>query len=143
MTSRRTGPPTWGGKRLVVMTLILLLVATVYFGTDVSRGNRGGGPPAGSVGRVALLQLTAEHCPACRDMEPTLEMIRQSHGEQVLIRQVDVFQQAGTASGYGVTTIPAHLFFDHQGRERYRYEGVMDREAVVRVLEGLLAELDG
>lgn len=141
MTSRRTGPPTWGGKRLVVMTLILLLVATVYFGTDLSRGNRGG-PPARSAGRVALLQLTAKHCPACRDMEPTLEMIRQSHGERVLIRQVDVFQQAGTASGYGVTTIPAHLFFDNQGRERYRHEGVMDREALARVLDELLTELD-
>ncbi|SMP77135.1 thioredoxin family protein [Desulfonatronum lacustre] len=142
MTSRWTKPPTWGGKRLVVLTLGLVLVATVYFGTDVSRGNRGG-PPTGSAGRVALLQLTAEHCPACRDMEPTLEMIRQSHGERVLIRQVDVFQRAGAASRYGVSTIPAHLFFDHQGRERYRHEGVMDRESVLRVLDELLAELDG
>ncbi|WP_051822803.1 thioredoxin family protein [Desulfonatronum thiodismutans] len=142
MTNKGASLSAWGGKRLVVLVLILLLVATVYFGSDGSRGGTGG-PPPGAAGRVALLQLTAEHCPACRDMEPTLEMIRQSHGERVFIRQVDVFQRAGTASGYGVSTIPAQLFFDHHGRERYRHEGVMDREAVVRVLDELLAELDG
>lgn len=142
MTGETARPSAWGGKRLLVLVLVLLLVATVYFGSNDSRSRTGGLPP-GAEGKVVLLQLTAEHCPACRDMEPTLEMLRQHYGERVNIRQIDVLQRRGTASAYGVTTIPAHLFFDHRGRERHRHEGVMDRESVAGILDDLLAEMDG
>lgn len=135
-----TARPTFGGKRLIILCLVLLLVATIYFGTDAKRFGSEAGVPADAAGQVVLLQLTAEHCPSCRDMEPVMDALRQVYGERARFHEIDVFQHSGTASAYGIQTIPAYVFYDRQGRERYRHEGMLDQSTMAEWLEELLAE---
>ncbi|TVQ97626.1 MAG: thioredoxin [Desulfovibrionales bacterium] len=145
MTKPRHPRPgsTLGGKRLIGLVLVLLLVAMVYFGSDDVRRGPVGGLPADLVGRVTVLQLTAEHCPSCRDMEPVVHALREQYEGRVHFRDIDVFQRAGTATVYGIQTIPAFVFYDRQGQERHRHEGILDQAVMVKWLEELLAESIG
>lgn len=127
--------------RLIVLVLLLALTATVYFSTDLGRrGRTATGPPAEFAGRVTIVQLMSEHCPACRAMEPVLEAVRGRHADSVDVIFVDIFSRPGINREYGITTIPAHFFYDHRGRERHRHEGVMSEAELSAVLDELLLE---
>lgn len=127
--------------RLIVLVLLLVLTATVYFSMDLGwRGRTSTGPPAEFAGRVTIVQLMSEHCPACRAMEPVLEAVRGRHADAVDVIFVDVFSRPGINREYGIATIPAHFFYDRQGRERHRHEGIMSEAELFAVLDELLLE---
>lgn len=127
--------------RLIVLVLVLALTATVYFITDLGRRDRAvAGPPADFAGRVTIVQIMSEHCPACREMEPALEAVRQKYAGDVDIVFLDIFDRQGTGRGYGISTIPAQLFYDRHGRERHRHEGIMTEVQLFVVLDELLSE---
>ncbi len=116
--------------RLIVLVLVLALTATVFFSTDFGRRDRtAGGLPLESAVRPVLVQLMSEGCAACRQMEPVLDAVRNAYADKVDVVLRDVFAQPGVSRAYGITTIPAHFFYDHQGRERHRQEGVMSEHA--------------
>lgn len=127
--------------RLIGLVLVLALTATVYFTTDLGRRDRTvPGPPSDFSGRVTIVQLMSEHCPACREMEPAMDAVRERHAGSVDVVFVDVFARPGTSRDYGISTIPAQIFYDRHGREFYRHEGVMSEAQVFAVLDELLNE---
>jgi thioredoxin 1 len=127
--------------RPAVLVLLLMLTATVFFSTEFGRRDRAvTGPPLEFAGRVTMVQLMAEHCPACREMEPVLEAVRGRYAGTVDIIFMDVFSRPGISRDYGITIIPAQIFYDRQGRERRRHEGMMSEAELTVILDELLLE---
>ncbi|MGD9494678.1 MAG: thioredoxin [Armatimonadota bacterium] len=62
-----------------------------------------------------LVDFTADWCPPCRMLHPTLEKIADEYAGRLRVVQVNVDQAPGLANKYGVRSIPA-LFVISEGK---------------------------
>lgn len=78
-------------------------------------------------GKPVLLQLSGEGCPACMRMLPTLDKINKEYPGQFTVAYYDVWKDPSVAQKYGISAIPTLIFFDKDGTELFRHEGVMSK----------------
>jgi len=74
-------------------------------------------------------------------MVPVLEGLRSDYAGSLQVDFIDVHKDEAAAEAYDVWVIPTQIFFDASGRERFRHEGFMDREAIVAKWKELGVEL--
>lgn len=82
-------------------------------------------------GETVLLDFTAEWCPPCRMMEPT---IRRLAAEGYPVRQVDISQQQQLAAQYNVTGVPCFVMLTN-GQESDRVVGATDYARLVQMFQ--------
>jgi len=58
-----------------------------------------------------LVDFWAEWCGPCRMISPLLEQIAADHAGKVVVGKVNVDQEQGLASKYGIQSIPAFFIF--------------------------------
>ena len=58
-----------------------------------------------------LVDFWAEWCGPCRMISPLLEQIANDHAGKVVVGKVNVDQEQGLASKYGIQSIPAFFIF--------------------------------
>ena len=63
-------------------------------------------------------------------MAPILEELKTKYAGKANVLFIHVQEQPVLAERYGITTIPVQVFFDKDGREVYRNNGVMSREQI-------------
>ncbi|MFO0888783.1 MAG: nitrophenyl compound nitroreductase subunit ArsF family protein [Isosphaeraceae bacterium] len=78
-----------------------------------------------------LVDLGAGQCIPCKEMAPILEELRETFRGRLDVVFLDVWQDRDAAAKYDVSTIPTQIFFDAEGRERFRHEGFMSREEIL------------
>jgi len=89
-------------------------------------------------GRVTMLNVGAEFCPPCQAMEPVIEEVQEHYQDQVHMPYLDIQKHSTQVQHLGVRTTPTQIFFDHQGREIYRHEGILEKEEIKDRLDELL-----
>lgn len=95
-------------------------------------------PEIPSPDTVTFVNLGSDSCVPCQIMEPVIEELQADYQGQALITFVDIDIHPDQGRRYGIKTIPTQIFFDHQGREVFRHQGIMDRESIVEILDRLL-----
>lgn len=60
---------------------------------------------------VQLVEFTAEWCPPCKAIVPSLEAIARDYQGKVSVFQVDVDSQQAIAERYGIRAMPTLLLF--------------------------------
>lgn len=60
---------------------------------------------------LALVDFTADWCPPCRMLAPHIDALARELTGSVIVTKVDVDEQPGIASRYGVMSMPTLLFF--------------------------------
>ena len=99
--------------------------------------------PEPSPGRLPrLLDLGAGRCIPCKEMAPILEELRETYRGRLDVVFIDVWQDRDAASRYDVSTIPTQIFFDAEGKERFRHEGFFSREEILAKWRELGVELE-
>jgi thiol-disulfide isomerase/thioredoxin len=78
-----------------------------------------------------LLDLGAGKCIPCKMMAPVLAELRETYKGRLEVVFLDVWEDPKPAQTYGVSTIPTQIFFDAQGKERFRHEGFFSREEIL------------
>ena len=78
-----------------------------------------------------LLDLGAGKCIPCKMMAPVLAQLRETYKGRLEVVFIDVWEDSTPAQAYGVSTIPTQIFFDAQGKERFRHEGFFSREEIL------------
>jgi thioredoxin 2 len=84
-----------------------------------------------------LVDMWAEWCGPCRMVAPVIDELAGAMGGQVRIAKLNVDENPGTASRFGVQSIPTLLVFK-DGREIDRMVGVQPKPEIVRRLEQVI-----
>ena len=87
--------------------------------------------PATAAKLPRLLDLGAGKCIPCKMMAPVLAQLRETYKGRLEVVFIDVWEDSTPAQAYGVSTIPTQIFFDAQGKERFRHEGFFSREEIL------------
>jgi thioredoxin 1 len=84
--------------------------------------------PAGPLPK--MVDLGAHACKACKTMAPILEQAEKDYAGIAEIVFIDVWKDRTAGPQYGIRMIPTQIFFDASGKEVWRHEGVLLRDAI-------------
>jgi len=86
-----------------------------------------------------LLDMGASKCIPCRKMAPILEELKRDYAGKFTTEFVDVWQPENAAKGeeHKIRLIPTQIFFDAAGKELWRHEGFLSKEAILMKWEEL------
>lgn len=78
-----------------------------------------------------LVDLGANKCIPCKMMAPILEELKTEYRGRFSLEVIDIRENRGAGQRYGVRVIPTQIFFDASGRELFRHEGFIDKDAIL------------
>jgi len=130
-------------SKVTVIGLVVVAVAAVLFLKAERRTSSGGAAVAVVEPQTLprLLDLGSNQCIPCRMMAPILEELKRTHGGSFEVEVIDVREDRAAAGEHGIRVIPTQIFYDAGGRERFRHEGFMSREAILAQWEQLGVEI--
>jgi thioredoxin 1 len=88
-----------------------------------------------------LVDLGATKCIPCKTMAPILEEAKKLYAGIAEVEFIDVWENREAGPKYGIRTIPTQIFFDREGKEVFRHEGVFSMEEIQKQFEALGAKL--
>lgn len=77
-----------------------------------------------------LVDLGKGTCIPCKKMKPILEELEAEYKGKAVVKVIDLRYEPGEANKYGIRLIPTQIFFDENGKEFYRHEGFLDKQAI-------------
>jgi thioredoxin 1 len=78
-----------------------------------------------------LLDLGAGACVACKKMAPILEEMKKTYAGVLEVEFIDVWKKPAAGKQYGIKAIPTQIFYDAEGKERFRHVGFYSREDIL------------
>jgi thioredoxin 1 len=78
-----------------------------------------------------LVDLGAGKCIPCKAMAPILEELRKEYAGVFEVVFIDVWEDPPAAEPYKINLIPTQIFFDADGRERWRHEGFLAKADIL------------
>ena len=87
---------------------------------------------------LVIVDFWAEWCGPCKMIEPLIEELASTYKGRVVIGKVNVDEQAGLVSKYGVRTVPT-VYFVKDGEPKEKFTGSQSKENYIEVIEELLA----
>ncbi len=123
---------------LFVVCIALTTLALFSCGAASGKAGAPGGENRSASGTlVTFIELGSVNCVPCRAMQPIMEEVRETYGDQVDVVFHDVWTKEGEpfAGRYGIKVIPTQVFLDSKGKEYYRHEGFFPMEQLVEVLK--------
>ncbi len=78
-----------------------------------------------------LLDLGAHSCIPCKKMAPLLEEMKKEYAGILDVEFIDVWKNPGEGKKYGIRQIPTQIFFDAEGKERFRHVGFFGKEEIL------------
>ncbi|PLX42967.1 MAG: hypothetical protein C0608_00715 [Deltaproteobacteria bacterium] len=117
---------------LLLLFLILPLAAAAEEGKGVDLGAQ-----AAAQGHPLVADFGMNRCSSCIRQSEIIEKLKDETSGKVEWKFIHIGEDEATAGRYKILLIPTLIFFDGQGKELYRYVGLMDEAA----LKAKLAEL--
>jgi thioredoxin 1 len=84
--------------------------------------------------KVTFIELGADRCIPCREMQPIMREIAAEFPRDVQVVFYDVWKDPAPARKYGIQLIPTQVFVDQNGKEFHRHVGLYPKEELVGVL---------
>ncbi len=85
-----------------------------------------------------FLEFTADWCPYCQDMKPTIEELENEYAGQLDFEVIDIDEQPDVANQYGVYGIPHYVLLDENGEAVLSFSGAAPKDAMNDfIFEGL------
>lgn len=78
-----------------------------------------------------LVDLGAGKCIPCKAMSPILDELRTEYAGIFDVTFIDVWEDTEAAKPYGINLIPTQIFYDADGRERWRHEGFLGKAEIL------------
>jgi len=84
-----------------------------------------------------LVDFWAEWCGPCRMIKPLIEEFASTYEGRLVVGKVNVDEQKGLVSKYGVRTVPT-VYFVKDGEPKEKFTGSESKENYIEVIEELL-----
>ena len=78
-----------------------------------------------------VVDLGADKCIPCKKLAPILEELKKEYEGRVVVEFIDVWKDAKAGEPYNIRLIPTQVFFDAEGKEVWRHEGFLSKEAFI------------
>ena len=123
-------------NRCAKVGLVVLLgaaiagVLSVELGRTVSNAAE---PAAGAKRLPKLLDLGSKRCIPCKKMAPILEELKRDYAGKFTVEFIDVWlrENAEAAKTHRIRVIPTQIFFSAEGKELWRHEGFLGKDAIL------------
>jgi thioredoxin 1 len=140
---------------------IMLLVAAAAVGAVVLKKNNASrnadaGPAVGTVvpSQAAitpnssaklpkLVDLGADKCIPCKMMAPILQELKKEYAGRMNVEFIDVWKNPDAGKQYGIEMIPTQVFYDGEGKERFRHVGFFGKEDILGKWKELGVDVSG
>lgn len=128
---------------LIVIAGAGILIAVTLQRNHALRQMEAGFAPLSVIGqgKPVLLELGGQGCPACGKMVPILDQVNKSYSESFTVAYHDVWKDPAVGEKYGLSAIPTQIFFDKDGNELFRHEGILAKEDILSKWKELGVEL--
>jgi thioredoxin 1 len=109
-----------------VTTLLVLMLTGAAWVEEASPVNETKNLPK-------LVDLGAKSCIPCKQMAPILEELTKEYAGKFEVQFIDVAEKknAEEAARHKIELIPTQVFFDASGKELWRHEGFLSKEAIL------------
>jgi len=98
-------------------------------------------PPVAAAKLPKLLDLGADKCIPCKMMAPILVELKKEYAGRLEVEFIDVWKNPDAGQRYGIQMIPTQIFYDAEGKERFRHVGFMGKEDILAKWKELGVEL--
>lgn len=127
-------------RRGVVVLTVAVVGAVALWLTGTGTAPQSGLPDliasARMTGKPVLVEFGAGSCAACRQMKSVLADLESSHGDQMVILDIDFATPEGrmVMRKYAMQAIPTQLFFAADGTEAGRHLGAIPADQILAKL---------
>ena len=84
---------------------------------------------------VTFIELGADRCIPCKQMQPIMKEIAAEFAEDVLVVFYDVWKDPAPGRKFGIQLIPTQVFVDQKGNEIARHVGLFPKEEILELLK--------
>ncbi|MDH7504138.1 MAG: thioredoxin family protein [Verrucomicrobiota bacterium] len=99
--------------------------------------------PAVAAKLPKLVDLGADKCIPCKMMAPILEELKEQYAGQLEVEFIDVWKNPAAGRAYGIQMIPTQIFYDAEGKERFRHVGFISKEDILAKFRELGVDFGG
>lgn len=85
--------------------------------------------------QVTFLELGADRCIPCRQMQPIMKEIAAMFPDRVQVIFYDVWKDPRPAEKYRIQLIPTQVFLDQRGQEIARHVGLYPKAEILELLK--------
>jgi thioredoxin 1 len=120
-------------NRVVIFFVAVLFLAGFYL--HPSNCWATSAPQVPAKGMVTMVDLGATKCIVCKMMSSIVESLQKEYKGKAEIVFIDVWQHPEEGQKFHINLIPTQIFFDRNGKEVYRHEGLLLKGAIISKLE--------
>jgi thioredoxin 1 len=99
--------------------------------------------PVTGVKLPKLVDLGADKCIPCKAMAPILEGLKKEYAGKLNVEFIDVWKNPDAGKAFGIEMIPTQIFYDAEGKERFRHVGFYGKEDILAKWKELGVDLSG
>jgi thiol-disulfide isomerase/thioredoxin len=82
-----------------------------------------------------LLDFGRGKCIPCKAMAPVLKELSEEYKDRVIIKIIEIDQEANLTRANQIRLIPTQIFFDAKNQEVLRHEGFMGKDDIKKVFQ--------
>jgi thioredoxin 1 len=101
-------------------------VANATPAAETSKAN-----PATTAKLPRMVDLGAGKCIPCKMMKPILDDLKANYADRFITEFIDVWENPDAGKEYGIEMIPTQVFYDADGKERFRHVGFYGKEDIL------------
>jgi len=141
-------------KILIVAGLAMAVVAAVSLKKEKSPADSkttaasvavgdAGKAPAAAPKLPRVVDVGAGKCIPCKMMKPILDDLKANYADRFITEFIDVWENPDAGKPYNVEMIPTQIFFDAEGKERFRHVGFFGKEDILGKWKELGVDVSG
>jgi thioredoxin len=117
-------------QKSFIFVFILIIAGCWLFSEDTVSDTLKSATP-----KITMLELGSVGCVPCKMMEPVMESVRESYGDQIRVIFYDVKIDKEKAAEWKIRMIPTQVFLDEAGNEIHRHVGFYPKEQIDEFLQ--------
>lgn len=99
--------------------------------------------PAATANLPRMVDLGAGKCIPCKMMKPILDDLKADYSDRFTTVFIDVWENPEEGKKHGIDMIPTQIFYDAEGKERFRHVGFYGKEDILGKWEELGVDVSG